>query len=465
MRVSKGWLKAIRDDPELWKRIYLPLPLHPRSNPSRVKGFLRLLNRARRMSSLAFSGISLNDDRYEQIIRASPELRHLHIEDISSQRDYCRAHPDFLDERIGWSVAIWPKTQSFLTRLTFHVTPLPEDGRTHTLFELILGSCRSTLVELQLFARYRTRLFYPLPKLKVLRLHVDGQEGPLDVVRLDDIIDNSPSLEQLCLDGKAQLDWRGTWDGATRPSWPNLKVFVLGKDIVSVGPFHMHLPEGIRVIDILTEHVVNTPELASTAVELAPNTSNWPELEYFRCKHIIHPGNLERMLQPSIASGTLKTLHTSNASFTLPSDSIQVIGLGEVASLARSPPLQGQPQETYPKWLDLYPNAHTISVSPEPGTPINTSFFKDLINRPRTKRIFQTVLRGVDWDEVQQLAKERGVVVHNTDFPAYFPWHLDDQTTLANQAGFQDVVDKWKFNRGWVTDRVASVVNQPFFRE
>jgi hypothetical protein len=117
------------------------------------------------------------------------------------------------------------------------------------------------------------------------------------------------------------------------------------------------------------------------------------------------------------------------------------------------------------KWLDHYPNAHTISISDEVWIPTPPSVFKALINRPGIKRIFQTVLRGVDWDEIQQLAKERGVVVHNTDFPAHFPWRLDEETTLDTPDGVEDVVEKWKYNRGWVTEKVTSVVKQPFFQE
>lgn len=170
MRVSKGWLKAIRDDPELWKKVYLPLPLRPRSNPSRVKGLMRLLNRARRVSSLAFSGISLNAEQYKQIISALPELRHLHVEDLlPPHMNYYQAGSHTQD----WNI------QTSLTRLTFHVSPDIPDRTVQALYGRILDSCKDTLKELQLFGVDESVLPLHLPKLKVLRLNMSDVEVPM----------------------------------------------------------------------------------------------------------------------------------------------------------------------------------------------------------------------------------------------------------------------------------------------
>lgn len=278
----------------------------------------------------------------------------------------------------------------------------------------------------------------------------------------------TPSLEQLCLDGQAILEWdMGDKNSEDRPfvPWPNLKVFVIGKNVVCRGPFPRFLPEGIRVIEILTEREDYTSRLNWIDSRLMQDASDWPKLEYFRCKRFLIPVDLMRMLSPSIASGMLKTLYISLGPYFSSSEQVQVVGLSGMALHAPDPSIHDLLAEGYMKWLDYYPNAHTISISPEPGTPVPPSVFKALIDRPGIKRIFQTVLRGVDWDEIQQLAKERGVVLHNTDFPAYFPWRLDDETTLGTPDGIEDVVEKWKYNRGWITEKVTSVVKQPFFQE
>ncbi|RKU44368.1 hypothetical protein DL546_002056 [Coniochaeta pulveracea] len=455
MKVSRGWLKAIRDDPELWKRIYLPLPQCPGSNSSRVKGLMRLLNRARRTSSLAFSEITLSDEQYKRILTALPELRHLHIEDVDDD-DNCR----YSWHDPGWGI------QTSLTRLTFHVfTRTTEDGPL-PLFKRISDTCKDTLEELQFFdfVTDPELLVLPmlLPKLRILRLHSNDA-----VLRMDNIIRSMPSLEQICLGGMAIVDWsrlnNSPEDYPPNP-WPNLKVFVLGYTIRCRGRFLQYLPKGIRVIDILA-----LPEYATLSdwfdSDFIQNAPDWPVLEYFRFKHIPVPSGAWRVLQPSIASGTLKTLYLCDEGLHIlsclgcegqPPEQVQVLGLS---------PSDGLSPVDLMKCLDYYPSVHTVSISPESGTPVHPGVFKALVNRPGMKRIFQNVLYGVDWDEIQRLAEERGVIVHTADWPAYFPWRLDHKTTPGDQDEQHDVVDRWKHNRGRVAPLINSVVSQPFFQE
>lgn len=254
--------------------------------------------------------------------------------------------------------------------------------------------------------------------------------------------------------------------------WPKLKVFVLGWQLYVHGRFARYLPRGIRVIDIVTDYPTGRqsrdffvdPDGMRDAVD-------WPELEHFRCKKGISLANLSRMIQPSITSGTLKTLLLGDApesdwtagDLRFKSEHIQVIGFYGLG-LHYSTPLGATMEvDAYVKLLENFPNWHTFQASIY--TTGNSDLLKVLVNRPKTKRIFQTTLRGMDRDEVKAMAVKRGVSVYGSHIPVYFPWADDDGWHRGESDEVKDVCDQWMMNRGRWTRGQTSVVNQPFFRE
>jgi hypothetical protein len=176
MRVSKSWLIAIRDDPDVWKKMYLPL--RSRNDSSHARGLFKLIRRAPKAFSLAFSGISFKDELYKPLLQALPDLRHLHVEDISDPP----SDPGGLPQNGDWG-----DFQTKLARFTLNTT----HSRSRALCRHIVHSCASSLEELHLLHTPCDRnltsnpLTTGLPNLKVLKINTTGShlgEGSIMMV-------------------------------------------------------------------------------------------------------------------------------------------------------------------------------------------------------------------------------------------------------------------------------------------
>jgi hypothetical protein len=157
--VSKRWLFAIRDDPNLWMKLCFVV----RSNNSgrtleRIKkSILKVMGRATKASTLSIAPASLLDGQYRLIFRQMPGLRHLHIE----------GH-----HLTSFGPLPHPPTQ--LTRFTCFVYT-----RDPGFFSSVLASSASTLEEVQVaefpyLGGTAPTVGIVFPKLKVLRVKASG---------------------------------------------------------------------------------------------------------------------------------------------------------------------------------------------------------------------------------------------------------------------------------------------------
>lgn len=176
MRVSKSWLFAIRDDSDVWKKIYLPL--RSRNDSSHARDLFKLIRRAPKAFSLAFSGIFLKDELYKPLLQALPDMRHLHVEDTSDPASDPGGLPFHGD---------WGDFQTKLARFTLNMT----SSRSHALCRHIVHSCASSLKELHLLHTLCThQITFPLtmttglPSLKVLRINTEEHKHNLGLITM-----------------------------------------------------------------------------------------------------------------------------------------------------------------------------------------------------------------------------------------------------------------------------------------
>jgi hypothetical protein len=154
-RVSKRWLFAIRDDPNLWKKLLFIFNSEKSSGkPAKLaKGVLKLITRTKRASTLGMAPTSLDAGQYQLIFSQLKDLRHLHLESISPQPAFdqpCKEPP------------------RRLTRISFFV---PGCLDSLWLRSLVRASA-STLEELQVHGQIEAVTCQPLPRLRILRVSV-----------------------------------------------------------------------------------------------------------------------------------------------------------------------------------------------------------------------------------------------------------------------------------------------------
>ncbi|KAH8911891.1 hypothetical protein BR93DRAFT_32407 [Coniochaeta sp. PMI_546] len=455
-RVSKRWLFAIRDDPNLWMR--LNFIFTGKYKPARIaKGMLKVINRSKRASTLSLAPAVFTSKQYQLIFSHLKDLRHLHLEsDVQIGLDEPCAQP--------------PKQ---LTKLTFF---MPHTPRCSSWLRSLLKASASTLEELQVSAEVDAVLAECLPRLRILRMSAGtakisrGQDLPLDLLG-----SQTPNLEQLCLEGSLRLTGgphTSLLDPVHRivPRWPMLKALILGWG-VRMGTYtslERLVSPGIQVIDILNDvHV-------ESFFRLVDESTSWTELRFFRSGLPVEPVNLSRVLGPSLRNGKLKTLSLAlsldeldpaNFASQLPFalQHVQAVGL----AFDSFPMVGGFVRPHYLDWVAKFPNAHTFAVSG--GGAHVAAAVASLVMRQGTKRIFETSLHGVERDQVLDEAKKRNVdVIRSVGFPAIFPWRLvDDDGTEGTglETGVGDIVEQWRNARGRITDGSFKVSNQPFFRE
>ncbi|OIW23679.1 hypothetical protein CONLIGDRAFT_637649 [Coniochaeta ligniaria NRRL 30616] len=448
-RVSKRWLFAIRDDPNLFLKLVFIFT--GKYKPERItKGMLKVISRYKRASTLSLSPAIFTSRHYELIFSHLKDLRHLHLHLQS-------------DMHIGFDDACAdPPTR--LTRLTF---AMPSTVRYSSWLMSLVKASASTLEELQISAQVNVNMPAYLPRLKILRMSAGTVMGGLEI-HLDLLGSMTPNLEQLCIEGRFRLTEARDSSSIdslypNSPRWPKLKVLVVSRDVnMATAPrLDRLVPAGIQVLDILEDYHDDW------FFENVDESTQWAELRFFRSRTPLGPEKLARILGPSLANGKLKSLSLAlepDELDQLPfaSQHIQALGL----AFKEHPGFGTFNRPRYPDCVSNFPNAHTFAVSglrPQVATSLYT-----LVLRPGTKTIFEGSIHGVERDQVLEEAKKRNVdVIRGVGFPVVFPWRFEDDGMEGNVrlVDYGDVVEQWRHARGRVMTASFGVANQPFFRD
>lgn len=162
-RVSKRWLFAIGDDPNIWEKLLFIFTGHKKYEPARLaKGMLKVISRSRRASTLSLAPAVFNVPQYQLVFSQLQNLRHLHLEND-------RGLP-LLDKPCA-------KPPKHLTKLSFFVlqrSPVGA-GEDSVWFRSILAASASTLEELQVLGQTAAVTRVYMPRLRVMRVRSDVQ--------------------------------------------------------------------------------------------------------------------------------------------------------------------------------------------------------------------------------------------------------------------------------------------------
>ncbi|KAL1872632.1 hypothetical protein VTK73DRAFT_1436 [Phialemonium thermophilum] len=457
LRVSKGWLRAVRDDPRLWTTIRLG---KVKSVPP--KGiWAKFLSRARELIGLDVTdaeALGLSSHKQHLMLRASQNLRHLRL-----------GYPTLRSNEPGYEFdstysGPYPKKLASLS-----LTGMVMTTRNQMLLRNLLCHAVLSLEHLDLLwmgGQIPWPKPHGLPNLRVLKLRGPNLGGstrelPAIVHDMYAVIEATPNLEQLRLDlvrvvfpyldsdtGPLPLHPRG---------WPNLRTLSIGSkvelqpDLWPPGSVPRHWPllsEEMRVLDIrsqtgtLSREILRNRRGLTNGEIVLLEAPNLPNLEMFHCDDLIPHRELECLLSPSIESGSLRALEftpddpqTTPGAGRIPvegtewelllsSDTVKFVGLKDYAEKSQD----DYSGKSLMDFLDRFPNADTVTLRPcRPECCADQAL--QLLSRDGIKRVVSPWLQGVKLDEVRTLAAEKGIEIlsemsDRTPSPWSFPWPL-----------------------------------------
>ncbi|KAK3328322.1 hypothetical protein B0T19DRAFT_187122 [Cercophora scortea] len=452
-RVSKAWSRYVVSDKMLWGDIRVERP----RNPGRYFG--SFLNKHHQyIKSLVIDDVSdfaLSESKVKMIATGLLNLERLHIGFGMKQWFPPSA-----------STPSWGEPGRHLTKLT--QLSLVNINRMDSRFLLpaLLRLAGDFLEQLDLICTSDEYMFVQpipsrVPKLKQLRLICRETTA---ILHTNELIENTPNLEQLHLDGLmlnsdriGQLapEQTGDW------GWPALQSITIGAKTALAGARISNvalrrvlppLPSSMRKIEIagvdspLAYNVLFTVNTYDESTVLAPGGKEshtspaFPNLEVFRCRSAIPASLLREVVAPAAQSGTLKILElTAEPGTGLRYDVPQPLdpAFAEVDNLAKDWAFAASPSvhtlgihgfnwATHHLRFDgrpfvdflgaCFPNVETLKVYPG-DYPETAALMLELVRRPGIKTIHQKTLRGVEWDEARRLAKLAGVQLHHTVNP------------------------------------------------
>lgn len=520
MRVSKIW-KAISCDPALWRKLDIGSRVRaitPRSGSKPLpRGVLNKLV-LRRSKGFATSltitglwGLGIKASQIGAVLKALPQLKTLKISGFqfhwgpSASRDtafpqlwevICRYAPSAL---ANISLSMFPRgvladgisgalQQKWLadSKLCNSLKSLSLEAMGAKEVELVLVGtlCRNIFSKLETlsvvdggylcFREVRphislTGLIHCTPELKDLTLHTtleyfDAEDKP-DFIQGIDLVRGISSPTVLASSIMAS---------PTSPTWCYLR------RLASRGMGHrgrwpeLPLPTTLRFLDVkdtgnfqalVTSHNIHGPHYNSTAPQ---------GLEHFRCRftdagwaflETLEGGEPLRFLRPSIANGSLRSLHLHIEERLLEAfDGVFLGQKGVLNTLScegisfRDGSWTGSWRDTV-DWMATFPNLQIVGLFTDEVKAqyatigiIVTEFMK---LRPDVKTIYTNILYGAVRDEVLARAAKLGVtIIHATElpepelqFPPPPPWvqpieedDEDKEETQGNEASAESSV-------------------------